>query len=52
MSSPGPYHGGNSRFPPWAPLPNDLLAPLLPLQAAPAMSVAAAAKTTSVRTPE
>ena len=48
MSNPGPNHGGNSRFPPWAPLPNDLLAPLLPLRAAPAMSVAAA-KTTSVR---
>jgi hypothetical protein len=49
MSITGPNHGGKSRFPPWAPLPRDLLAPLLRLRAAPAMSVAAA-KTTSVRT--
>jgi hypothetical protein len=51
MSNPGPHHGGNSRFPPWAPLPNDLLSPALRLRAALAMSVAAA-NTTSVRTPD
>ena len=47
MSIPGSHHGGNSRFPPWAPSQTTYSHPRLP--AAPAVSVAAA-KTTSVRT--